>query len=96
MMRISLKVEYVDGSGAAVTAAAPDLIAFERKYDRPMSVFATEARVEWLLFLAWTALKRTGRVTEDFDPWTERVGTIVFGDDVESEIVPLESSQPTG
>lgn len=96
MMRISLHVEYVDGSGAAVIAAAPDLIAFERKYDRPMAVFATEARVEWLLFLAWTALKRTGRVTEDFDPWTERVGTIVFGDDVESEIVPLESNPPTG
>lgn len=96
MMRISLKVEYVDGTGAAVIAAAPDLIAFERKYDKPMAVFATEARVEWLLFLAWTSLKRSGKVSEDFDPWTERVATIVFGDDVDSEIVPLESNLPTG
>ena len=33
MMRIALKVEYVDGSGAEVMASAPDLIAFERHYD---------------------------------------------------------------
>ena len=96
MMRISLRVQYVDGSEAAVVAAAPDLIAFERQYDKPMSVFASDARIEWLLFLAWTSLKRQKQTAEEFDAWTERVDGIIFGDDVEDEIVPLESSQPTG
>lgn len=96
MMRISLRVQYVDGSEAAVVAAAPDLIAFERTYDKPMAVFATEARIEWLLFLAWTSLTRQKLTAEAFDPWTERVEGIVFGDDVDQEIVPLESNQPTG
>jgi hypothetical protein len=93
-MRISLKVQYVDGSGAEVTASAPDLISFERHFDKPMAVFATEPRIEWLLFLAWTSLKRTNKVTEDFDPWTERVDQVIVGED--EEIVPLENPQPIG
>lgn len=96
MMRISLRVQYVDGSEAAVIAAAPDLIAFERTYDKPMSVFATDTRIEWLLFLAWTSLSRQKQTAEEFDPWTDLVEGIVFGDDAGDEIVPLESSQPTG
>lgn len=93
-MRISLKVQYSDGSGAEVTASAPDLIAFERNYDKPMAVFAEQPRIEWLLFLAWTSLKRAGKVSQDFDPWTEQVEQVIVGDD--QEIVPLESSQPIG
>lgn len=95
MMRISLKVQYVDGSEAAVTAAAPDLIAFERHFDKPMTVFADAPRVEWMLWLAWTALSRQGKTGEEFDPWTEKVDGIVFGEQ-QDDIVPLESNQPIG
>lgn len=95
MMRIALKVEYDDGSEAAVVAAAPDLIAFERHFDKPMTVFADSPRVEWMLWLAWTALHRQGKTADAFDPWTEKISGIVFGEQ-QGDIVPLESSQPTG
>lgn len=94
MMRISLSVTYADGSGAEVIAAAPDLIAFERHFDKPMSVFAADARIEYILWIAWTALTRRKKITSDFDAWVETVESVTAGDP--GEVVPLESNQPTG
>lgn len=96
MMRIALKVEYADGSGAEVMASAPDLIAFERHFDKPMMVFAEDVRIEYLLWLAWTSLKRKNMVTADFDTWTDTVDAVIAGGDEEAEIVPLEMNQPIG
>lgn len=94
MMRISLVVSYVDGSGAEVTATAPDLIAFERHFDKPMTVFAAEARIEYILWIAWTAMTRRKMITADFETWMDTVDGVVAGD--AGEVVPLESNQPTG
>lgn len=96
MMRIALKVEYADGSGAEVMASAPDLIAFERHFDKPMMVFAEDVRIEYLLWLAWTSLKRKNMVTTDFDTWTDTVEAVIAGGEAEAEIVPLEMNQPIG
>ena len=94
MMRISLSVSYVDGSGAEVVATAPDLIAFERHFDKPMTVFASEARIEYILWIAWTAMTRRKMITTDFESWMDTVDSVVAGDT--GEVVPLESNQPTG
>lgn len=96
MMRIALNVEYADGSGADVVASAPDLIAFERHFDKSMMVFANDVRIEYLLWLAWHALTRKKLVTDDFDTWTDRVDGIMAGDEEKAEIVPLEMTQPIG
>ena len=93
MMRIALEVRYEDGAAVKVTAAAPDLIAFERHFDKPMAVFASDVRIEWLLWLAWTTLKRQGKTGLEFDPWTATVSEIVFGDQEEATVPPLE--EPT-
>lgn len=94
MMRIVLAVSYVDGSGAEVTATAPDLIAFERHFDKPMGVFASEARIEYILWIAWTAMTRRKMITSDFDTWMDTVDGVTTKD--AGEVVPLESNQPTG
>ena len=96
MMRLPLHVKYEDGTGADVVASAPDLIAFERHFDKSMSVFSEQVRIEYMLWLTWTALKRKNIVSIDFDPWCDLVDSIEFGDLGESEVVPLESTQPTG
>lgn len=99
MLRVPLSVKYEDGSGADVVAIAPDLIRFERHFDVPMVAFANEApRVEWVIWLAWTTVKRKGLISadSDFDTWCESVSDIAFGDEAEAEVVPLESNQPTG
>ncbi len=96
MMRLALNVTYADGSGVESMASAPDFIAFERKFDTPMAAFASNARIEHMLWLAHHALKRRGQTDKDFDAWTEEVDSVEFGDKEQSEIAPLESSQPTG
>lgn len=94
MMKIRLDVKHLDGSGTAVEATVPDFIAFERKYDKPVSSFANDARIEYMCFLAWHAAKRQGITTQEFDPWLESVGELAI--EPEGDIVPLESSQSTG
>jgi hypothetical protein len=46
------------------------------------------------LWIAWTALTRKKKVTNDFDTWVETVESVTAGDP--GEVVPLESNQPTG
>jgi len=96
MMRLPLHIGYEDGSGVDVIASAPDLIAFERQFDIPMSSFGESVRVEWMMWLAWTSLTRKHLTKLAFDPWSETVDDIVFGDAAEAEIPPLEINQPTG
>lgn len=94
MMRVALHVEYSDGSGVDVDATAPDLIAFERNFDKPFSVFIEAVRLEYLLWLAWQTVKRRGKTDLEFDAWSETVESIVIGD--AADPVPLESKAPTG
>ncbi len=96
MMRLPLHVQYEDGSGVDVVASAPDLIAFERHFDKSMAVFSEQVRIEYMLWLTWTALKRKNLISVDFDPWSETVAAIEFGDTLEADLAPLESTQPIG
>lgn len=80
MMRIALSVEYADGSGAEVTASAPDLVAFERNFDTSMTVFGSNPRIEYVLWIAWHTLKRNGKTSDEFEKWMESVDSVEFGD----------------
>lgn len=94
MMKIRLDVKHVDGSGTDVLASVPDFIAFERRFDKPVSSFATDARIEYMCFIAWHAAKRQSMTASDFDAWLETVAELTIVD--EDDIVPLESNQHTG
>ena len=58
MLRLALHVDYDDGSSADVIASALDIVNFERKFNKSITVFAEEVRVEYLLELAYSALTR--------------------------------------
>jgi hypothetical protein len=93
-MRLNLRVTYNDGSAADVTASAADLVAFEQKWDKSVIKFGEDLRMTDLCWLAWHSTKRTKSDTPDFDAWLE---TIEFVGAAETaELVPLETSQPTG
>lgn len=94
MMRVALHIEYSDGSGVDVVATAPDLIAFERHFDKPFTVFADNLRLEYLLWLAWHTVNRSSQIDKDFDAWCENVTSIVIGES--DDPAPLESKAPTG
>ena len=42
-----------------------------------------------MLWLAWHVLKRKQRISEEFEPWLERVDTMVLGD-TEEDTLPLD------
>ena len=95
MMRMALKVELLDGRVQHVMVAAPDLIAFEREYDKAMTVLGT-GRLEYLFFVAWRAMSRTKQTALGFDDWCDTIASIKDDETAAEELVPLESSPPTG
>ena len=93
--RIPLKVEYVDGTVARALCTGADSITFERTYD--LGTDQVGKRLEYVGFLAWAALTRTGKVRRTFEEWLPTVEGV--GDDEEAEgqteIRPLEKEVPT-
>jgi len=80
-MRISLRVEFIDGNTKDVTCSAKDLVAFEEKYSRSVARFEQEMRLTDLLWLAWHSENRTKVTTKDFDSWLDDVESIGQSDD---------------
>ena len=76
MNPINLRIEFVDGSSAEVTAIAADLIAFESKFDLSVARLEKEIRLTHLFFLAYAVLKRTGQTMEEFEKWAESVSMV--------------------
>lgn len=93
MIRIALQIQYNDERTEQVTATAADAIAFERTYDKPISVLNT-GRIEYMWWIAWHALSRTKKTELGFDDWLDTVGEVA--DEEVDDIVPLERSQSTG
>lgn len=93
-MRLLLHVDYLDGSGVDIEASTPDLIAFERQFDKPFTILGSGLRLEWLCWLAWTCLTRQKKTLDDFEKWLETISSVSFRP--EEDIVPLESNPRIG
>lgn len=74
-MKMQLVVTYNDGSGADVEASAPDLVAFEREFNRSVARFGEEIRFTDICWLAWHNQNRLGKAG-DFDTWLNTVDQI--------------------
>lgn len=96
MMRFTMQVELVDGTEETAVASVPDLLAFERKFDKPITEFGAGLKLEWILWLAWHSLRRVGKAGNDFDVWADNVGNIVVGGQEADQLPPLESTAPIG
>ena len=75
-MRIKLHLEYSDGTERDVTCNAADLVAFEDKFGVSIVQLGNDARIGWLLYLAWHSEHRTGNTTEDYEKWLESVEAV--------------------
>jgi hypothetical protein len=80
-MRITLRVDLVDGSTQDVICSAIDLVAFEDKYQRSVARLEHEMRLTDLLFIAWHSLHRQKQTGKDFDNWLNDVESITSSDD---------------
>ena len=76
MNPINLRIEFIDGSSAEVTAIAADLIAFESRFDLSVARLEKEIRLTHLFFLAYNVQKRSGVTAEEFEKWAESVSMV--------------------
>jgi hypothetical protein len=91
-MRMNMKVTYNDGAGVDVVVSAPDLVAFEREFDRSVARFESEVKFTDICWLAWHKLNRDKKAG-GFDEWLETLDGVEIADS--SEPVPLETTALT-
>jgi hypothetical protein len=68
------------GKRIEVDTKPADLVRFERQFKLPVEVISSDPRVEYAMFLAWAAAKRTGQTDEDFDTFMDHVEDFDAGD----------------
>lgn len=92
---ITFTVTGEDGSGVAVTAAAPDYVEYEMRFNRSILAGMSEGLWSVYMFVVWHAMKRQGLTSLDWDAWLATSPT--FARELKSEEpVPLEPEALTG
>lgn len=61
----------IDGVSHEVTPKMGDLVRFERQYDVPASTLDDNTRVEYVFYIAWLAMNRTGAFDGDFEAFLD-------------------------
>jgi hypothetical protein len=74
-MKLTLRIEFADGTYKDVLVSAPDMVAFEDKYDISIAKL-DDPKMGWLLFLAWHSEKRKKQTDKEFEAWLELVDAI--------------------
>lgn len=75
-MKINLRIEFVSGESQEVSATAPDLVAFEDKFNLSVTKLESEMKFTHLVWLAWTSLNRQKLTTKEFDAWLADVASV--------------------
>lgn len=90
----SVTVAYEDGTAVTVHLGPKDYVAFERQYGVGVGVLAKEetVRVEYLYFLAWSALSRTGQEKRVFDDFLGAVIDVEANDSAPLDVTATPTS----
>lgn len=78
-IRMDLVVTEHGGQPTPVVAGAADMIALERRFGIGPKDLETAPRLEYLGFLAWSALRRTRPGVPDFDDFIGQLDDIDTG-----------------
>jgi hypothetical protein len=74
-MKITLRIEFIDGTTKDVIVSAADMVAFEDKFNVSIAKLS-EPRMGWLLFLAWHSEQRRKETNKQYEEWLELVAQI--------------------
>lgn len=61
----------LDGETHVVSPKPGDLVRFERQYNISAASLDKDVKLEHVFFIAWSALKRTGVFTDDFEAFLD-------------------------
>jgi hypothetical protein len=79
-MKITLQITFLDGTSHEVVVSASDMVAFEDKFNLSVAKL-DEARISWLLFLAWHSEKRRKVTDKSYEEWIDLVETVGAAED---------------
>jgi len=77
MNQLSLRIELTDGTVIEVLSSASDLVKWEAYFN--IGIDKLE-KVTHLLYLAWLAVVRLQKTTQDFDTWIDGVAKVEVAD----------------
>lgn len=82
-MKLSIKVETVNGETNHYTAQPPEFMKWEQKTGYTIQQAQEKIGIADLMFLAFNAMKReaAGKPVKPFETWCETVVDITVGDD---------------
>lgn len=72
-MQINLQITFDDATEKLIQAGAPEIVAFETKFDKPISSLQEDPRFTYLVFMAWHAESRTKSTALSFEEWTNTI-----------------------
>jgi hypothetical protein len=79
-MKITLQITFLDGTINEVIVSAADMVAFEEKFNLSVAKLG-EARISWLLFLAWHSEKRRKVTDKSYEEWIDLVESVGSSED---------------
>ena len=74
-MKLTLRIEFADGTSKDVIVSAADMVAFEEKFNISISKL-DDPRIGWLLFLAWHSEQRKKQTTLAYEAWLDLVESV--------------------
>ena len=81
-MVIDLEIWVEDSDTPQHTRADQrDMVVFERHYKMGVERARNDMTVTWLRFIAWAALRRTGKTEIGFDDWDKKIISVEPVDD---------------
>ena len=79
-MKLTLRIEFADGTTKDVLVSAADMVAFEDKFNVSIAKL-DDPRIGWLLFLAWHSEQRRKQTTLAYEAWLDSVESVGATDD---------------
>jgi hypothetical protein len=83
MNQLSLRIELTDGTVIEVLSSASDLVKWEDHFN--IGIDKLE-KVTHLLYLAWLAVLRLKKTTQEFDVWIDSVAKVEVADPKDSTV----------
>lgn len=88
-----MKLTLSDGRVLEAPEPKPfDIVSFERKYKLSASTLSEASPIEHAFFLSWSALRRVGQYTEDFETFLQALDDFEEDEDTAD---PLVETPPT-
>ena len=83
-MKLSINIEFTDGTKETFTAQPPEFVKWEAKSGFTVQQAGEKMGITDFLFLAYNSMKRNagGKPVKPLEAWTETIADVVVGEEL--------------